>query len=236
VPFSVSRVSPGGDAVMRFNATWKRSESLMADDLYEQWIRTLFDRPNTERPWYWRSDIDIEASDEQKVILIGQTLRRCGVDLTRFTDRQVSDGLNYIFNNSISNTVFLLCQKGVAEELRVDTVRQMKHLYRDCFARRCSPALSHWSESAGPLNGVCYMLWEVSPLTSWKDVVLEVMEDALYVPHDACIESALHGLGRRDSRDRTRVAGIIDRFLAKTKRLRPELRAYAMSARQGLAL
>jgi hypothetical protein len=208
----------------------------MTNDLYEQWIRNLFGQPDTSQERYRDSDIDIGASKEQKVTLIGKTFLRSGVDLTRFTDQQVCNGLNYIFNNSCSDTVYLLCQKGVAEELRIDTVRQMKHLYRDCFAKRCSPSLGHLSESAGPLNGCCYMLWDVSPLTSWNGVVLEVMEDALYVPHDACIESALHGLGHRYFDDKARVPGIIDRFLDQTKGLRPELREYARAARQGMVL
>jgi hypothetical protein len=208
----------------------------MTNDLYDQRIRSLFDRPDAERERYWESDINIKASKEQKVMLIGETFLRCGVDLARFTDRQVCNGLNYMFNNSISDTVYLLCQKGVAEELRINAVRQMKHLYRDCFAKRCSSSLCHLSESAGPLNGCCYMLWDVSPLTSWQSVVLEVMEDALYVPHDACIESALHGLGHRYFNDETRVTEIIDRFLNKTKGLRPELREYARKARQGMIL
>jgi hypothetical protein len=206
-------------------------------ELYDQWLRALFDRPDDAgREWYWDSGLDIEATDEQKVVLLGRTFQRCGSDLTRFTDRQVSNGLSYIFNNSVSDTVYLLCQKGGAEEPRIDAVRQMKHLYRDCFARRCSPVLSHLSAAAGPLNGICYMLWDVTPLTAWQDVVLDVMEDALYVPHDACIESALHGLGHRHPQNKERIAGIIDRFLATVKGLNPDLRQYARAAREGSVL
>src|SRR5262249_31399709 len=139
----------------------------------------------------------------------------------------------YIFYTACSDTVYLFRQSMVPEEVRLDAVRQMKHLYRDCFARRCSPSLAHLSEPGGPLNGFCYMLWDVSPLTSWNAVVLEVMEDALDVPHDACIESALHGLGHRYFGDKERVPAIIDRFLGRATGLRPELRAYAQAARQG---
>jgi hypothetical protein len=176
----------------------------MTNDLYDEWIRNLFDRPDTEREWYRDSDIDIEASKEQKVMLIDETLLRCGVDLARFTDRQVRNGLNYIFNNSISDTVYLLCQTGVTEELRINAVRQMKHLYRDCFANRCSSSLCHLSESSSPLNGCCYMLWDVSPLTSWKSIVLEVMEDALYAGLFNALYSSSNRSGLRGLRVRRR--------------------------------
>lgn len=70
-------------------------------------------------------------------------------------------------------------------------------------------------------------------ICQWKDVVLDVMEDALYIPNDACIESALHGLGHRYSQDEIKVPDIIDRFLSKAKNLNPDLRIYAQSAKTG---
>lgn len=209
----------------------------MDDQLYEQWIQFLFDRPETAggSEWYW--DIDIEefsASAEQQVSLVGKTFERSGTDLLKYSEIQIKNGLNYILNNAVSNTVYLIVQKGVAEDLRIDAVLKMKHLYRDCFAKRCAPVLGHLDEpGANPINSICYMLWDTSPLRAWKDVVLEIMKDALYLPNDACIESALHGLGHRFSQDKERVPQIIDQFLSKTKKLRPELRQYALNARTG---
>ena len=209
----------------------------MEDQLYEKWIQFLFDRPDsTGRPeWYW--DINLEefsASAEEQVSLIGRTFERSGTDLLKFSEIQIKMGLDYILNNAASNTVMLIMQKGVPENIRIDAVLKMKHLYRDCFAKRCEPVLSHLDEpDAGPLNMICYMLWDTSPLCQWKDVVLEVMEDALYLPNDACIESGLHGLGHRLNQDRERVPEIIDRFLSKAKGLRPELRQYALNAKTG---
>jgi hypothetical protein len=170
-----------------------------------------------------------------KVVLVGQTFVRCGTDLARFSDMQVSNGLNYILNNVASDIPQLLRQKSINEELRVDTVLKMKHLYRDCFATRCSVSLSHLDEpGAGPLNAFCYMLWDVSPLGSWNTIVLDVMEDALYMPHDACIESALHGLGHRYGQDKIKAPEIISCFLSKTRGLRPELKRYAERAMAGM--
>jgi len=209
----------------------------MEDQLYEKWVQFLFDRPDSagQAEWYWDTDFEeFSAPAEQQVSLIGKTFERSGTDLLKYSEIQIKNGLNYILNNAVSNTVMLIMQKGVPEDIRIDAVLKMKHLYRDCFAKRCKPVLSHLDElDAGPINSICYMLWDTSPLCQWKDVVLEVMEDALYLPNDSCIESALHGLGHRFKQDSERVPKIIDRFLTKTKRLRPELRQYALNAKTG---
>ncbi len=149
--------------------------------LYEQWIQFLFDRPETTPEWYWDSNVgDFDASNEKKVMLISQTFLRCGTDLTRYNDTQVANGLKYILSNSVSNTPFILCQKGVAEVLRVEAVLHMKHLYRDCFAKRCSRSLSHLGRfDSRPLNLFCYMLWDVSPLSVSVRKRLELGESSV---------------------------------------------------------
>lgn len=203
------------------------------EQLYKKWIEYLFHRPETE--WYWDLDLEeFESGDEELVRLISMLFENAGTDLKDFSDTQIAYGLNYIFNNSISNTVFSICHEGVEESLRRKAVLNMKHLYKDCLAKRCENEISHNRKiEIGPLNTFCYMLWDTSPLSSWSDVVLDVMEDALYIPHDACIESALHGLGHRFVQDEVKVTEIIDRFLSKTKSLNPNLRAYARNARSG---
>lgn len=209
----------------------------MNDQLYQQWLKFLFDRPEVSGgdEWYWDINLeDFSATPEQKVLLIGKTFERSGTDLLKYSDIQVNNGLNYILNNAISDTIFLITEEAVAEELRIDAVLKMKHLYRDCFAKRCSPVLSHLNEpSDSPAWFICYMLWDVSPLCRWKDVVLEVMEDALYLPNDACIESALHGLGHRLYQNEEEVPKIIYKFVMNTKNLRPELERYAWKAKTG---
>jgi hypothetical protein len=57
----------------------------------------------------------------------------------------------------------------------------------------------------------------------------------LNVPHDACRESALHGLGEWAFKY-PQVAVIVDDFLRRTPNLRPELMAYAERARTGYVL
>lgn len=203
------------------------------EKLYKKWIQYLFNRPETE--WYWDFGLKaFEASNEELARLVSRLFENAGADLKEFSDTQVAYGLNYIFNNAISNTIFSICQKGDDEDLRINAVLNMKHLYKNCLAKRCENKLSHDQKvEVSPLNTFCYMLWDTSPLCQWKDVVLDVMEDALYIPNDACIESALHGLGHRYSQDEIKVPDIIDRFLSKAKNLNPDLRIYAQSAKTG---
>lgn len=207
-------------------------------ELYKDWLQFVFDRPETTPEWFWDITVDeFKATDEQKVMLIGETFLNSGRDLEKYTDSQVNNGLKYIFDVGISDTVSAITQKNVSEDLRIQAVLNMKHLYRECFAKRCTnTAFNSNHPDISPLNYICYMLWDTSPLGNWKSVVFDVMEDALYIPHDACVGSALHGLGHRVYKDPERAQEIIDRFLSKTKYLKPELKAYALEARTGQIL
>lgn len=216
------------------------SDAIVVDpQFYDAWIKYVFDRPVTNPQWYFSywQDKPIEefkATPTELVALLHQTFLRSGTDLTIYNAGQVNDGLNYIFSNSASNIIYALIEADVPEELRIYATAQIKHLYRDCFAKRCTNTLSHLNETgSSALNAICYMLWDISPLGSGKTVVFDVMEDALYIPHNACIESGLHGLGHRAHHDRAKVEAIIDRFLLRTPHLNPALKRYALAARTG---
>lgn len=62
--------------------------------------------------------------------------------------------------------------------------------------------------------------------------VLVVLRRLLAIPHDACRESALHGIGHWADYYPS-AASIVDDFLANTSGLRPELVSYALGARIG---
>lgn len=205
--------------------------------LYEAWLRYVFDRPTTTPSWRWNSDLeDYEATPEEFVGLVGHTFMRSGTDLISFSNTQLSEGLWYIFDPSFAHIGRVLQEETSPLDMRLWAAAQIKHLYRDCFARRCSRTLSHLDEPGGDaLNLVCYMLWDVSPLISWHDVIRDVLRDALYIPHDACIESALHGLGHC-TRDRETIQTIIAQFLLLTPDLSQKLRRYANAAAGGCVL
>ncbi len=205
--------------------------------LHRRWLDYFFDRPETEPAWFFGEEpFEAETDPDAIADLCSHTLLRSGHDLAVYSDQQLKNGLAYIFYNYASDVIFMICRKGVAEEKRVEAVRNMTALYRDCLAPRCAPVLSRLDEpGATPLNAFCYMLWDESPLCQWKGVVLDVMEDALYLPNAACVGSALHGLNHHFHQSPSQVAAIIDRLLARARGLRPELRSYALTASRGCA-
>ncbi len=110
------------------------------------------------------------------------------------------------------------------------------------MAVRCLPHLSHLDEQpANPLNSACYMWWDILPIhgkpeelerAEFDAGVLCVLARLLSIPHDACRESALHGISEWQ-RYYPRVEAAADDFLARTPGLRPELVSYAHRAKVG---
>jgi hypothetical protein len=219
---------------------------------YQMFLTNIFDHEEKAEAWYW--DLDApnyygNKDDDPSVTaqLIALTFRRSGTDLLRFTDRQVKDGLDYLLNPSCSNITFYIRDGEAPIDVKLDFMRSFRWLYSDCFARRCPPVLSYLNEtSSSALNSTCYMLWDNMPFNgSWtkniakeaSDEILNVLEFALYLPNDACIESALHGFGHiADSTNVLRHPEreiIIDRFLKQKPGLRKELIEYARHAAKG---
>lgn len=128
---------------------------------YEKWLNSIFGS-SVERVTGPSWQVDSKTLVE----LIYMTLLRSSSDLLRFSDKQVNNGLNVIFNNSYSDIVFALQDPTVSFEARAEAVRAIKMLYSDCFDKRARPALSHLDEKGSPLNQICYMLWDVTPIRS----------------------------------------------------------------------
>jgi hypothetical protein len=168
--------------------------------------------------------------------------------LHRFSDAQLNQGLWFVASNSCSEHFFAFTDTALPEDQRLRGVSSIGALFARLFARRCSQHLSHLGEpGAGALNGICYMLWDVAPLPRFHDhatleavnlAAIEVMEGCLKLDHDACRESALHGMGEVHwfRPIRPRIQRAIDAFLANAPGLRPELVDYALNARSGRVL
>src|ERR1051326_487039 len=120
-------------------------------------------------------------------------------------------------------------------------------VFERIFEPKCDPELSHVrTDSAtaiNPLNGVCYMWWDVCPLhgrsgpkpeedfilpeeelldpgspvdphaDDLETEILCILERTLQLNNLACQEAALHGLGHRHYRHARRVEAIVDRYL-----------------------
>ncbi len=205
------------------------------------WISFLFDHPV---PYNWSGDsTGWPDSSEQIVRLIAETFEHSGELLARFSDIQLDQAFQFLLDAGGSEFMFSLVQSDVPTALRLRALRSFVPLFDQVMAVRCSQHLSHLDEpGARPLNGICYMWWDVLPIhgrpdlperTEFDSEVLLVLQRLLNIPHDACRESALHGLGHW-SIYYPKVADIIDEFLSHSPDMRHELVAYAKSAKTGV--
>lgn len=225
----------------------------MTPHRYLEFVQFVFDRPVPARGvrdyWYFGTNfIDFSASDSEIVELYGHLFRNCGIDLRSYSDDQVGLGLKYLLDNGCSDLVLRFRDGKTAAEWKAAAIRNLYFVYRDCFENRCKATLGHLSQTGdGALSYICYMLWDISPMGNCSQeaeatsqallpAVLSVMEEALYLSNDACVESALHGLGHIALHHPQHAEEIIDRLLSKRTNLRAELVQYAQSARTGRIL
>ena len=203
---------------------------------YATWLNRVFGRTAKQPAPLFEEDPETICE------LIRMTLARSGEDLTRFSDKQVNQGLHLIFSSS-HHLVQSIGNPLVPAQTRSATVLAIKTLYAECFAKRAQPVLSHLDEKpTSPLNSICYMLWDTTPISMWGhvagceyfDLSLEVLAFALYLPHPACVESALHGLGHIGGGTVQRVQQMIEQWLTRNPTSRPELRTYAQFAYKGV--
>ncbi|AKG24864.1 hypothetical protein [Calothrix sp. 336/3] len=212
-------------------------------DRYQEWINHVFNHPVHDPQWYFDVDAPkFEVSDIEFTSLFIKTMDRCGIDLLQFDDAQVNQGLWYIFLNACSDYMFQLKSVSVPREDKARAIVAIKHLYSDCFEKRCTPTLSHLDEPSSPLNDICYMLWDITPLNYWEgsddkeflyEQVVEVLAFALKSPNIACVESALHGLGHTQMEAPKLVEQVLDEFLGENKLLSEDLVSYAEIAKTG---
>jgi hypothetical protein len=224
-------------------------DNRLTDLSYEDWIEHVFSHEVRKYQVAWYFDLDAPWWDGGPAISIAY-LTRFFEDpepaLTYFADSQIAQGLHYLIDTGAGGTVLALTERTVPLSERLRCLSAIGTLFEQIFARRCTAKLSHLDETgASPLNGVCYMWWDIFPVggpiddpeaAAIDDTILSVMEGTLALPCPACQESALHGLGHWQRRHPERVATAVDRFLSRQGDLRPELAAYARVARSGCVL
>jgi hypothetical protein len=216
------------------------------DVTLDEWVRFVFAHPVTEPAWHFEIDApELMLPRERTAQLIADTFEEGGSRLQPFTDEQLNQGFWFLLMGGNSDYMFCLTDVSVAWQLRRRALRSFVPLFRQVMAPRCTPTLSHLSESSSALNSACYMWWDLLPLDgSWAAgrsaepihaESLAVLAELLEIPHDACRESALHGLGHL-ALFHAEATPIVDAFIERSEGLRPELLAYAMHARVGHVL
>ncbi|KJH69664.1 hypothetical protein [Aliterella atlantica] len=209
---------------------------------YEKWLNCVFGRSyNQSFASSKINNLDVDTTFK----FVYKTLVNSGSELLRFSDKQVGNGLYAMLADS-TNIADSLKEPSISAQDRTAAIRAIKILYTDCFEKRARPVLSHLDEpGASAINGICYMLWEVTRINVWGNkgdceyfsLSLEVLEFALYLKNPACIESALHGLGHMGSfGTNQRVYRIIDNWIKQGLTSRPQLLEYAARAQQGYIL
>jgi hypothetical protein len=207
----------------------------------EEWINDQFGRPVTNPAWYLaypNHTARCDVSPINEVAYITRTFEDAGRVLAPFSNAQLNQGLYYLISSD-SATMLVLLDDDVPWPERKRCILSFFTLFEQIFATRCSPQLGHLGEPGRDvLNKVCYTWWDIFPF--WGQVgeqprpeideaFLEVMNRTLDLNSDACRESALHGLGHLPF-FREKVIEIIDQFLARNPKLRPELKVYAHRA------
>ena len=210
-----------------------------------------------DRPWYLESDSERwnpSRQPEVTVAYLTNLFENAPRILTPFSDAQINQGFNFLVSNLSSTHMLALFNPAVPWSERKHCISSQYTLFEQFFAPRCFSHLSHLdtSETAqsrvSPLNGMCYMWWDMlhyygnseDPDCAEVGVAcLEVMRMILELDSDACRESALHGLSHWQYAYPQHVQAIqasIDEFPDRHPGLRPELKAYARTARKGLVL
>jgi hypothetical protein len=222
---------------------------LLKNLTFEAWVQHVFDHPVEvlKNAWYWDMDRDWwEENTAGMVDYLTRAFENSAVVLGPYTDAQLNQGLWFLASNACSSHMFALMDESIPWQRRERCIQSFHLLYEGCFARRCSPHLSHVDEpGANPLNMVCYMWWDINPIYAkpddpaqrrLADTVLQVMESTLYLDSIACRESALHGLGHWQHAYPERVGEIIDKFSMTRPTLPEKLQAYMKAAYTGYVL
>ena len=210
----------------------------------QQWIAHVFDHPVTDPEWHWAPDApELDLAPGLAAQFIAETFEAGGELLARFSDAQLNQGFYYLISAGLWGYMCELTDLRVPWHVRQRALRAVVPLFEQVMAVRCSPHLSNLDEQpANPLNAVCYMWWDVVPFNGqpedpdraeFDQEVLSILRRILAIPHDACCESALHGLGHWQSEYPETAAEIIDEFLGRSDGLRSELATYAGKARTG---
>jgi hypothetical protein len=204
---------------------------------FEGWLEWLFrERDETDE-----NDAD-DFPSETWLIYFARLFENCSTLLEPYSDAQVNKALRFFIDLGESDQPLSLRNLSIPWTVRRRAIESMATLFKDCFAH-CSHGLSHLDEAGSkPLNGLCYMWWDIAPwhgepeddrFAESDKAMLDVMKQTLRIHHDACRESALHGLGHWAPAYPQAVGRIVDVFLDQNPKIRPELKAYAMQARYG---
>jgi hypothetical protein len=223
-----------------------------ADPTFEHWLDWVFNHPVAEPEWYQDENAKLWVMSPVITLdYITRLFEATPACLRSFSDAQASQGLWFLASSMSFDGLSQLYSESVLRSQRQRCINSMYALFKDFFAVHCSERSLHADKrietpDVNPLNVTCFMWWDF--LAHFADgtegrvgidmdhEMLLTMERILQLDHEACIESALHGLGHWQRLCPVEAATIIDRFLASNPDLHQELRTYALNAQAGHVL
>jgi hypothetical protein len=141
---------------------------------FQQQVQYIFDRPVSDEQWYDTPAAGPDPFEGEQPLLIFEFLEKLlqspATVLSTYSDDQVAQGLDFIFNSSSSNYChqFKLAPVDLARKLAV--LQNLFLLFRDVLNPRCMGNLSAGAQRTwSQLNDFCYMFWDISPLSVWVD-------------------------------------------------------------------
>ena len=199
---------------------------------FDDWVVAVFD-PEVEDPW---------PPPAQDLAHLTRLFADPVAALEGLTDDEVGIGLWSVLDSGGAGTALAVNDGALPLADRIGCIRLIPDLYRAVFEPRCSERLGHLGEQGNRLEMICYMFWDVAVIGGppddregnlLEDAVLDVLHDLLHIPHAACQESAIHGLGHRVGRHPERAPLLLERWLQRGTVRDERLRTYAAAARTG---
>ena len=184
-------------------------------------------------------DSEIEFTASELAAHFTRFNREIGRISQNWSDSQMAKGIHHLYGRG-SCYVAEISKLPPGPQVD-DFFASLTHLYTDLFEVRCSRFFSHLDrgpEQPNPLNGPCYMLWDMdagidsfrfSGISSHVDNSLLLLERLAESTQPAVFESAIHGLGHMIVRFHDRCQPPFERILARDN-TPTELRQYAYNA------
>lgn len=221
---------------------------------FEAWREWWFDylcRPNefeAQGVPYWRLEVESRYEPFGSATRAGEALIKIfgtSSDLvSKFGREATAEGLWKIAQALAVKYGHSLWDADADAQVVERALAAMPRLFADTFAPHCDAAMSSsGSETTNPINSACYMWFDIIGLDhcdlneitderiQWS---LRTLTAVLEIPHLACQESALHGLGHiAYFKKSALVRPIIREFLGRNRKIPAKLRAYAEFAAGG---
>ncbi len=208
----------------------------VCDLAFDAWLDFVF--AHDDPAWHTRLSADYWTGPPEKTVeYLTSLFESPQVLVDRYGEPQIAAGLGFLVREHMVATLEPSVPWAQVERCLGSNVPVFEQL----FAGRCRPELSH-GRAVSALNTTCYMWWDRFPTWgrphdpaqgAYDRLLLHVLERLLTLENDACLESALHGLGHWHLSYPVMAGNIVDGFLSAARPTSAALLDYAQSARVG---